>query len=62
MTVSLFDVDDALESEDKLLERIQKALDWKLRAKERGEAELEEVTETLEASSPEEAPKSSSPA
>ena len=50
MTVSLFDVDDALESEDRLLERVQKALDWKLRAKERGEAELEEAIEASEAS------------
>ena len=55
MTVSLFDVDDALESEDKLLERLQKALDWKLRAKEKGEKELEEAIETSEASSPPEA-------
>ena len=55
MTVNLFDIDDALREEDTILERIQRALDWKLRAKERGEEELQEATETSEESSPEEA-------
>ena len=55
MTVDLFDVDDALEAEDKKLGRIRNALRWKLRAKERGEEELREATEASEESVPPEA-------
>ena len=55
MTVELFDVDRALEAEDTKLERIRRALNWKLRAKERGEEELEAAIEASEESVPPEA-------
>lgn len=61
MTLNLFDVDDALDSEDTAMQRLQRALDWKFRKREREKKELEEASSAQESGLPEEAPKSSSP-
>jgi hypothetical protein len=61
MTIDLYGVGDALEGEEKLVERLQRALDWKLRAKAKGKQEIEEASNDLEEGLPEEAPKSNSP-
>lgn len=59
MTINLFNVQDALDAEDKKAARIKKALQWKLRELGRKEEAIEGANNALESNAPEEAPKSS---